>query len=108
MGFSTLRHLDNLLGCEIWFSNRGVRAPNAPIRAVEYEHAMRLQAFVRTLNINTIAADWGPIREEPAGTIVEAVETFTHLDILEIRRPRADPIIKRDKSAGITCFQRPV
>jgi hypothetical protein len=46
---------------------------------------------VRVLNID---ADRRPVREEPSGAIVETVETLAKLDILEIRRPRADPIVK--------------
>src|ERR1017187_3729862 len=112
MGFGILRHVYNLLGGEPRLNNRSVGPPNAPLGpvscAVQYEHAVSLQAFVRALNIDAVAADRRSVREEPSGAIVEAVEALTKLDIFEIRQPWTDPIVEGENSAGIARLERPV
>ena len=112
MGFGILRHVYNLLGGESRFRNRSVGPPNAPLGpvscAVQYEHAVSLQALVRALNIDAVAADRRPVRKELSSAIVEAVEALTELDIFEIRQPWTDPIVERDNSAGIARLERPV
>ena len=111
MGFGILRHVYNLLGREPRLRNRSVGPPNAPLgpisRAVQYEHAVSLQAFVRTLHIDAVAADRRPVREELSGAIVEAVEGLTELDIFEVCQPRTDPIVEGDNSARIARLERP-
>ena len=100
MSFGILRHVYNLLGGQLWLSNFCVGPPNAPVGAVQYKHAVGLQAFVGALNIDAVPAGRRPVREEFPRSIVETVEALAELDILEIRRPWTDPVVKRDDSPG--------
>src|SRR5450631_318649 len=112
MGFGIFRHVRNLLEAKVRLRNRSVGPPNPPLGpvscAVQYEHAVSLQAFVWPNNIDAVAADRRPVREELSGTVVEAVEALTEIDIFEIRQPWTAPIVEGDNSSGIAHLERPV